>query len=105
MPSNKVLSIKEDLKEKIMQSEDAVFKELHTKEKYIEALYIKTNSDETVIQDYVVKPFFENATAERFLNYLQSHPKVKPFENKEQTLEELIRGVAVLFYQDFIFLF
>ncbi|MEH7336404.1 spore germination protein [Neobacillus drentensis] len=105
MPSNKVLSIKEDLKEKIMQSEDAVFKELHTKEKYIEALYIKTISDETVIQDYVVKPFFEITTAERFLDYLQSHPKVKPFENEEQTLEELIRGVAILFYQDFIFIF
>ncbi|MDN3015226.1 spore germination protein [Paenibacillus sp. BSR1-1] len=105
MPSNKVQSIKEELKEKIMQSEDAVFKELHTKEKYIEALYIKTISDETVIQDYVVKPFFEIATAETFLAYLQSHPKVKPFESEEQTLEELIRGVAVLFYQDFIFIF
>ncbi|MGG1674455.1 hypothetical protein ACIFOT_01770 [Neobacillus sp. NRS-1170] len=36
VPSNKVLSIKEELKEKIQQSEDAVFKELHTNEKYIE---------------------------------------------------------------------
>lgn len=105
MVFKRIQAIKDALKEKILQSEDAVFKELHTKEKYLEALYIKSISDEKLLQDYVVKPFFEIETSERFLAYLQSHPKVKPFEDEQHIIDEVIRGAAILFYQDFIFIF
>jgi len=45
MQFNQVQSIHESIREQIQQSEDVVFKELHTKEKYIEAFYIQTISD------------------------------------------------------------
>ncbi|MBO0961167.1 spore germination protein [Neobacillus sp. MM2021_6] len=104
MPSNSVEAIKESLRNKIQPSEDVVFKELHTKEKYIEAFYIKTISDETIIRDNMIIPFFEIASPDQFLAYLQSIPAIKPFENEQKALDDLIRGVAILYYQDNIFL-
>jgi spore germination protein len=105
MSSKKIQVIKDTLKGKIQKSEDVVYQELHTKEKYIEAFYIKTISDETVLQDYIIKPFFEITSPEQFLAYLQSHPKLSSFKTEQQTIDELLRGVAILFYQESIFLF
>jgi Bacillus/Clostridium GerA spore germination protein len=104
MSFNRVQSIQESLKAQLQKSEDVVFKEIHTKEKYLEVFYIKTICDETHLQTFLIKPFFEIMTAERFLDYLQSHPKVISYESEHKTLSELIRGVAILFYQDTIFL-
>jgi hypothetical protein len=105
MATNMIETVKMSLKDRLQQAEDIVYKELHTKEKYIEALYIKTISDESVLYDKLIKPFFEIEHPGQFLAYLQSNPKIKPFENEQQTLDELLHGVAILFYQEFIFLF
>lgn len=79
MMFNRIEAIKDSLRSKIKQAEDVVFKELHTKDKYIEAFYIKSISDETILQDYMINPFFKAPSPEHFLAYLQSQPKVKPF--------------------------
>lgn len=105
MPTNMTETVKESLKNRLQQGEDIVYKELYTKEKYIEALYIKTISDESVFYDKLIKPFFEIETPGQFLAYLQSNPIIKPFEDEQKTLDELLHGVAILFYQDFIYLF
>ncbi|ETI70226.1 spore germination protein [Neobacillus vireti] len=105
MAINQVQSIKDSLKNKIRPAEDVVFKEFHTKEKYIEALYIKTISDETIIQDKLLKPFFEISSPDLFLDYLQSSPLVISFESEQKSLDEVIKGTAILFYQNSIFLF
>lgn len=105
MPSTKVKAIQEDLKGRIPQSEDVVFKEFHTKEKCLEAFYIKTISDEKVIQELIIKPFFEINGPEDFLAYLQSMPVIKSFETEEKAIGELLEGVAILFFQNFIYLF
>jgi hypothetical protein len=104
MSFNKVQSIQDSLKAQIQHSDDIVFKEIHTKEKYLEVLYIKTLCDEAQLQDFIIKPFFEMAPPESFLAYLQSHPKIKPFKNQQHTLEEIIQGSSILFYHDDIFL-
>jgi hypothetical protein len=104
MASNQVQSIQESIKEQFQKSEDVVFKELHTNEKYIEVFYIKTISDEAQMQTFLIKPFFELITAQGFLHYLQSHPKIAPFESQQKTVNEVIQGAAVLFYQEKIFL-
>jgi hypothetical protein len=103
MPSSQ--SIKNSLKESLSTSEDVILKELHTKEKRIEALYIKTISDEKVIHQRLLIPFYEIKDSLQFLAYLDSHPAIKPFENQEKTLEELLRGVTILFYLDSVYLF
>lgn len=105
MPTNKVESIKVSIMNKIQKAEDVVFKENFTKEKYLETYYIKSISDEQVLGQYVLKPFFEIQGAELFLDYLQSHPKITAFKTEEQTVESVLRGEAVLFYQDYIFIF
>ncbi|MBL4952866.1 spore germination protein [Neobacillus sp. YIM B02564] len=105
MPSNKVIAIRESLKSKLQPSEDLVFKEKFTKEKYLEVLYIKTISDEVVLHENVVKPFFETDSPEDFLNYLQSHAQIKAYENEQKAIDDVLRGEAVLFYQDHVFLF
>lgn len=105
MPTTKVESIKKSIMNKIQKAEDVVFKENFTKEKYLETYYIKSISDEQVLGKYVLKPFFEIQGAELFLDYLQSHPKISTFKTEAQTVESLLRGEAVLFYQDYIFLF
>ncbi|MFZ7943515.1 spore germination protein [Neobacillus sp. 19] len=104
MSSNQLQTIKESLKNNIQPAVDVVFKEFHTAEKYMEALYIKTISDETMIYDKLLKPFFEIKSPAEFSAYLQSNPQVKPFESEQKALDELIRGVAILFYQNSILL-
>lgn len=105
MPTTNVTKIRDSLRSRLYQSEDLVFKENHTKEKYMEVLYIKSISDENVLHDNILTPFFETDRPDEFLDYLQSHPKISAFESEQKTLDELLRGVAVLFYQDFVLLF
>ncbi|MCM3726877.1 hypothetical protein M3226_14395 [Neobacillus cucumis] len=57
MPSSK--SIKESLKQSLLFSEDVIQKELHSKKKRIEVLYIKTICDEKVFQQKLIIPFYE----------------------------------------------
>jgi hypothetical protein len=102
---NKSQSIKETLKNHIQESVDVVNKEFYSNDKQLAALYIKTISDETVIQNLVIKPFFEISRPEEYLAYLQSNPKIKRYEDEKQTLEESITGSAIFFYQKSVFLF
>lgn len=105
MPTYKVESIKKNLLDRIQQGKDLVFKENYTKEKYMEVLYINTVCDEKVLHDKILTPFFELTGAEQFLAYLQSHPKAAQFENEDKAIDELLRGSAIIFFLDFIFLF
>lgn len=101
MPINQV---KESIKSRIQNSEDIVMKELKTGNKYLELIYIKTISDEAQLQNFLIKPFFEIISPENFLAYLQSHPKVKPYESEDKVLEQFMRGITVLFFEETIFL-
>ena len=103
MPSSHL--IKSHLMESLSTSDDVILKEMHTKDKRIEALYIKTISDEKVIHQKVLVPFYEMKDSLQFLAYLGSHPAIKPFENQEKALEELLRGETILFYLDAVYLF
>jgi len=94
MPSSK--SIKDSLKESLSLSEDVIHKELHSKKKRIEGLYIKTICDEKVFQQKLIIPFYEIEDSIQFLAYPESHPLIKPFDNQPGTLEELLRGVTIL---------
>src|SRR5579875_554628 len=105
MSATMMETIKMNLINRLQEAEDVVYKNLHTKEKYLEVLYIKTISDESVFYDKLIKPFFEIETPAQFLTYLQSNPQIKTFESESQTLDELLHGVAILFYQENIFLF
>jgi spore germination protein len=105
MSFRKTHAIEEYLKEKVQQTEDVVFKELFTKTELIKIFYIRTLSDETQIQDLLIKPFYEIERSELFLDYLQSHPKISAFEDEQKTLEEFEQGIVVLFFQNKIFLF
>lgn len=96
--------VKESLKARIQKSEDIVIKELSAGKKFLEVIYINTISDETQLQTFLIKPFFEITAPDHFLAYLQSHPKVKSYESEDKVHEELIRGISVLFFQDNIFL-
>lgn len=102
MPSSK--SIKDNLKENLSLSEDVIQKELHSKKKRIEVLYIKTICDEKVFQQKLIIPFYEIEDSIQFLAYLESHPLIKPFDNQQDTQEELLRGVTILFYRDEVYL-
>ena len=101
----KVHSIKENLLNKLSHAEDVVMKELHTNNINFEVLFIKTFSDEILLQDIIIRPFYEINNSEQFLGYLQSHPKIKSFKSEQQAIDVLLRGGTILFYQQFIFLF
>ncbi len=94
----------QSLKNKIQQSEDVIFKELFTRNEIINLFYIKTLSDENQIQKVLIKPFYEMASAEGFIAYLQSNPNVKVFESEEKTLEDVTKGVVLVFFKKVIFL-
>lgn len=104
MLSKNVQLVQQSLKEKIQQSLDVVFKELHTRNETIRLFYIKTISDETQIQSILIKPFFELSSAELFTEYLISHPKVNGFDGEEQALKDLTKGFVLLFFQKKIFI-
>ncbi|WP_251551806.1 spore germination protein [Neobacillus muris] len=106
MPTMKVESIKKNILNKIGQpSSDLVAREVHTKEKYMEILYINTISDESIIHDKLLTPFFEIEDQQDFLTFLQSHPKILPFKDEQKAIEDLLKGVVIIFYQNFIFTF
>jgi hypothetical protein len=105
MSFRKTHPIQDYLKEKVQQTEDVIFKELYTKSELIKIFYIRTLSDETQIQDLLIKPFYEMERPERFLDYLQSHPKVKLFEDEQKTLDEFEQGEVVILFQNKVFLF
>ncbi|XJZ28801.1 spore germination protein [Bacillota bacterium Lsc_1132] len=104
MLSQKIDSIQQSLKEKIQQSDDVVFKELFIRNETIKLFYIKTISDGTQIQTILIKPFYEMASGEAFLAYLQSNPKVKSFEDEKKALEDVTKGFVLVFFQKAIFL-
>jgi hypothetical protein len=104
MSTRKTSSIQNSLVEKIQETEDVIFKELSTKFEQINIFYIKTLSDETQIQDLLIKPFYEIEKPELFLKYLQSQPKLKEFEDFQETVDELTRGMVILFFREKIFL-
>lgn len=105
MSISKVSSMQERIIDKLNQSEDIVSKKLQTEENYIEVLYIKTISNETVLYENLIIPFFDIRSPERFLAFLQSYPKIKPFKSEEQAINDLLTGITVLFYQHSIYLF
>jgi hypothetical protein len=105
MSFSKTSSIQDSLMGKMEKTEDVIFQELYNKTELIKIFYIKTLSNETHIQDFLIKPFFEIGKPELFLHYLQSNPKVKAFEDEQKTLDELTRGMVVLFFQEKILLF
>ncbi|MEH7415255.1 spore germination protein [Neobacillus drentensis] len=97
-------SIRDCLKESLSSSEDVLLKKLHTKKKTIEALYIKTISDEKVFHQKLIIPFYEIEDPVHFLDYLKSHPAIKPFDSQEAAQEELLRGMTILFYMEEVYL-
>jgi hypothetical protein len=105
MSFRKTHPIEDYLKEKVQQTEDVVFKELYSKTELIKIFYIRTLSDETQIQDLLIKPFYEIERSDLFLDYLQSHPKISAFEDEQKTLDEFEQGIVVLFFQNKVFLF
>ncbi|WP_052404832.1 spore germination protein [Bacillus rubiinfantis] len=105
MPTIEVEQIKVRLREQIPQAADVVFKELHTKEKYMEIFYIKTVCDEQLLSEKLFKPFFEQQQPDQFKHYLDSNPQIKPYQSEGKAVEAILKGNAVIFYQDVVLLF
>lgn len=105
MTRKDVKETQENIKERLQKTEDVVFKDLYTKADFIQIYYIKTLCDEAQIQNLLIKPFYEMDNPLLFLEYIESHPKVSPFESEEKTLGQLLIGEVVLFLQSKVFLF
>lgn len=104
MLSPNVQQVQQTLKEKIQQSLDVVFKELQKRKEIIQLFYIKTISDETQLQEILIRPFYEVPNAEVFTEYLDSHPKIKRFEGEEKAVNDLTKGFVILFFQKKIYI-
>ncbi|WP_462409670.1 spore germination protein [Neobacillus sp. Marseille-QA0830] len=106
MPTTRVESIRKNLLSKIKApSVDLITKEVRTKDKYMEILYISTISDEAIIHDKLLTPFFEMENQQEFLTFLQSHPKSTPFKDEQKAVDDLLKGLVIIFYQNDIFTF
>jgi hypothetical protein len=90
--------------EELGESTDFVYHELvsDTKEGYM--LYIKSLCDESKIQKLIRDPFYEFDDFEKYIAYIYTLPFAGLHKTNQDTLDQIMKGRAVLFYEKQIYL-
>lgn len=99
-------SIKNDEKlftniyEQLLPSQDVVNKEIQSNSTKINILYYKSVSDEEKIQNLLIKPLFEIKEKKEFESYLETHPRIKKFQDEKDAIQQLLNGKVLLLYEN-----
>jgi len=88
----------DDLRSSFEGLADFVSRTLEDGTKRATILYLKTVADEDKIQRYLIRVFFE-VDAERFRDYLKSHPFGIPYAAEEQAAKMLLNGAVFIDFQ------
>lgn len=69
-----------------------------------QVLYIKPLINQELMQQIIIKPFFEMTSERKYISYLQALPQFQESQSKEQLKQEILNGNVLLFIQDEFFL-
>ncbi|MGG3806531.1 spore germination protein [Metabacillus fastidiosus] len=90
------------LLEQLGSSQDVVMKEIKAEDKKGEILYIRSLCDESKLQNFLYKPFYET-NKKQFEHYLDSLPNNEDELTKEKLLKDIMQGSIILFINDYIY--
>ena len=67
-------------------------------------LYIKPLINQELMQQIIIKPFFEMTSERKYISYLQALPQFQENQSKEQLKQEILNGNVLLFIQNEFYL-
>lgn len=69
-----------------------------------QVLYIKPLINQELMQQIIIKPFFEMTSERKYISYLQALPQFQENQSKEQLKQEILNGNVLLFIQNEFYL-
>lgn len=69
-----------------------------------QVLYIKPLINQELMQQIIIKPFFEMTSERKYISYLQALPQFQESQSKEQLKQEILNGYVLLFIQNEFYL-
>lgn len=88
------------INEQFKDTNELVQKNLEYENKHIVLIYIKSLTNFEMLQNLIIKPFFEMQTEQQFNIYLQALPQFQEVESKEQLVLEIMNGNILVIIQN-----
>lgn len=94
--------IRDQLLEQI-HTDDLRVQQLRSNEIEAELIYFYTMCDQTLIQHEIVSPFFSSQNRGEFINIIESNARVASYQHKNNLVEMVSTGFAILFVGEKIY--
>ncbi|MDI7742023.1 spore germination protein [Lysinibacillus fusiformis] len=88
------------INEQFKDTNELVQKNLEYENKHIVLIYIKSLTNFEMLQNLIIKPFFEMQTEQQFNIYVQALPQFQEVESKEQLVLEIMNGNILVIIQN-----
>ncbi|KGR83883.1 spore germination protein [Lysinibacillus odysseyi] len=88
------------INDQFKQTNELTEKTLEYEQKYMQLFYLKPLIDREMLQNSVIKPFFEMASENQFKLYLHALPQFQEATTKEQVMREIMNGSVVAVIQN-----
>lgn len=88
------------LDEKLQPSFDIINKSLDDTEKKIQLYYLKSVADSDLIQQMIIKPFFEMSSLKKYESYISSLPQNSELKDNDQVLMDITKGSVLIQIQN-----
>lgn len=101
------MSSEENIKwinEQFKETNELTMKTLEDEDKKAELFYIKPLIDVELLQQIVIKPYFEMQSETKYIRYLKALPQFQDSKSQEQLKTEVLNGNVVLFIQNKFYL-
>src|SRR5690606_31128798 len=101
------MSSEENIKwinEQFKDTNELTMKTLEDEDKKAELFYIKPLIDVELLQQIVIKPYFEMQSETKYIRYLKALPQFQDSKSQEQLKTEVLNGNVALFIQNKFYL-
>lgn len=88
------------INEQFKNTNELVHKDLEYENKHILLFYIKSLIDSDMLQNLIIKPFFEMSSSEQLNIYLQALPQFQEVKSREQVQLEVMNGNILVVIQN-----
>lgn len=88
------------IKAQIKRTNELTEKNLEYEDKQAKLIYIKPLINQELLQQIIIKPFFEMSTEEQFKQYLHALPQFQEINSKDQLQLDIMNGNVLVFIQE-----
>lgn len=92
------------IKAQIKRTNELTEKNLEYEDKQAKLIYIKPLINQELLQQIIIKPFFEMSTEEQFKQYLHALPQFQEINSKDQLQLDIMNGNVLVFIQEEFYL-